>query len=77
MKDVSMELYQMIILKILVVFGFFRRWKKTLYLTDDTVSPNRWVCEFVSEMITNPQNKETKTHYFEMTQTVFKEVKYW
>ena len=41
--------------------------EKTLFLTDDTVSPNRWVCEFVSETLLILKIKKLKLHYFEMT----------
>lgn len=40
---------------------------KDCFFTDDTVSPNRWVCEFVSETLLILKIKKPKFHYFEMT----------
>ena len=36
------------------------------FLTDDTVSSNRWVCEFVSETLLILKIKKQKYHYLEM-----------
>ena len=36
------------------------------FFTNDTVSSNRWVCEFVSETLLILKIKKLKLHYFEM-----------
>ena len=44
----------------------FPLFRKDCFFTDDTISPNRWVCEFVSETLLILKIKKLKLHYFEM-----------
>ena len=44
----------------------FPLFRKDCFFTDNTVSPNRWVCEFVSETLLILKIKKLKLHYLEM-----------
>ena len=45
----------------------FPLFRKNCFFTDDTVSSNRLVCEFVSETLLILKIKRLKLHYFETT----------
>ena len=45
----------------------FPLFREDCFFTDDTVSPNRWVCKFVSETQLNVKTMKLKLHYFDMT----------
>ena len=45
----------------------FPLFRKNCFFTDGTVSPNRRVCEFVSETLLILKIKRLKLHYFETT----------
>ena len=44
----------------------FPLFREDCFFTDDTVSPNSWVCKFVSETLLILKIKKPKFHYFEM-----------